>query len=80
MSRDGPVPLKAEAIAGMSAYLFHVFQLDGAALSFEVRVLASDPEAIAHAEQVLQDHRSAAEVEIWDDARLVHRAARAPAA
>ena len=63
----------------MSAYLFHVFQLGGAALSFQVQLLASDEEAIAHAEQVLQEHRSAAEVEIWEDARLVHKAARAPA-
>jgi hypothetical protein len=60
------------------AYVFHVFQTGGAALSFEVRVLASDHEAVAHAEQVLQEHRSAAETEIWDDARLVHKAVRTP--
>ena len=69
----------AEGIAAVLAYLFHVFQPGGAALSFEVQLLASDEEAIARAEQVLQEHRSAAEVEIWDDARLVHKAARASA-
>lgn len=69
----------AEGIAAVAAYLFHVFQLGGGALSFEVRVLASDPEAIAHAGQVLREHPSAAEVEVWDDTRLVHKAARARA-
>ena len=56
--------------------MFFPYTADGAALMFEAVDLEDDGAAMGHAERLLSQHASAAEVVIWEDDREVHREVR----
>jgi hypothetical protein len=60
-------------------YTFYPYAAGGSALVFEAIDLADDGVAMRHAERLLGQHASAAEVVVWEGDRQVHREIRAPA-
>ncbi len=56
----------------MALYTFYPKLQSGAALAFEVAELDDEAQIIAFAEGVCRRHPSCIEVEVWDEARLVH--------
>ena len=60
----------------MPAYVFHSYLPKGPGLMFEARDLPDDAEAKATGLQILAEHRSAAEVEIWRGEQMIHRERR----
>ena len=63
----------------MPVYTFYPYAERGAALMFEVIDLADDKAAATYAARLLALHASAAEVEVWEGDRQVHRETRAQA-
>lgn len=55
----------------MPLYTFHAFKADGAPLLLSTEEASGDGAAHARAAAILTDHQSAAQVEIWCDARFV---------
>jgi hypothetical protein len=53
-------------------YTFYPRMIDGSALMFDAVELADDQAAIGHCRLVLAEHRSAAEVVVWEGERHVH--------
>lgn len=62
----------------MPAYIFYPYLAGGSGLTFEAVELADDAAAMAKGLQILAEHGSATEVEIWRDDELIHRERRPP--
>lgn len=63
----------------MPLFTFYPRRTDGSATAFEALELADDQAALSRARQVLEDHRSAADVAVWQGERQVGAVARAAA-
>ena len=61
----------------MPAYTFFPYLAGGPGLTFEAVELSDDDAAMVKGRQILAEHGSAAELEIWRDDQLIHRAWRA---
>lgn len=61
----------------MPIYTFYPYAAEGTALMFEAIDLADDGVAMRHAERLLGQHASAAEVVVWEGDRQVHQEIRA---
>lgn len=60
----------------MTLYMFHAFRADGAPLALEAVALPSRRMARAHAVTVLDAHRSARSITVWQDDKEVTRLER----
>ena len=60
----------------MPAYIFYPYLPGGSGLTFEAVELTDDAAAMSKGLQILAEHGSAAEVEIWRDDELIHRERR----
>ncbi|WP_340644399.1 hypothetical protein [Phenylobacterium sp.] len=60
----------------MPAYTFFPYLTGGSSLTFEAIELSDDDAAKKKGLQILAEHGSATEVEIWRDDRLIHRQPR----
>lgn len=58
------------------AYIFYPYLAGGSGLTFEAVELTDDAAAKTKGLQILAEHGSAAEVEIWRDDELIHRERR----
>lgn len=61
----------------MLLFAFYPHQADGSATAFETYELADDAAAMRRAREVLDEHRSSAEVVIWQGERRVGVVTRA---
>jgi hypothetical protein len=52
-------------------FAFYPYRADGSATALEIHELADDAEAMRRARAVLADHRSAAEVVVWQGERRI---------
>ncbi|CAN5849693.1 hypothetical protein BH11PSE1_BH11PSE1_02790 [soil metagenome] len=64
-------------IVAVPAYTFFPYLSGGASLTFEAVELSDDDAAMSKGAQILAEHGSATEVEIWRDDLLIHREWRA---
>jgi hypothetical protein len=62
--------------AALPAYTFFPYLTGGTSLTFESVRLEDDAAAMQRSVQVLAEHQSAAEAEIWREERLIHRERR----
>ncbi|CAN5485185.1 hypothetical protein BH10PSE5_BH10PSE5_28320 [soil metagenome] len=62
--------------AAVPAYTFFPYLSGGTSLTFEAVELSDDHAAMSKGVQILAEHGSAAEVEIWRDDLLIHRERR----
>lgn len=60
----------------MPAYIFYPYLAGGSGLTFEAVELTDGAAAMTKGLQILAEHGSAAEVEIWRDDELIHRERR----
>lgn len=60
----------------MILYMFHAFRADGAPVSLEAVALPSRQMARAHAATILEAHRSARRITVWQDDLEVTRLER----
>lgn len=58
------------------AYLFYPYLSEGPSLVFEAAELSDDTAAMLKGLEILAEHGSAAELEIWRDDQLIHRERR----
>jgi hypothetical protein len=58
------------------AYTFYPYLSGGSSLVFEEAELSDDAAAMAKGLQILAEHDSAAELEIWRGEELIHRETR----
>jgi hypothetical protein len=61
----------------MMMFAFYPYRADGSATGFETYELADDAEAMRRAREVLDEHRSSAEVVVWQGERRVGTVTRA---
>jgi hypothetical protein len=55
----------------MSLFTFYPCRADGSSTSFQTQMCVDDDSALSYARQVLDEHRSAVEVVVWQGERLV---------
>ena len=65
-----------QGYGSVPAYTFFPYLAGGSGLTFEAAELPDDAEARRMGLQVLAQHDSAAEVEIWRDDQMIHRERR----
>jgi hypothetical protein len=63
----------------MPLYTFYPRRADGAAPAFETYELSHDAAALARAQAVLAEHKSAVEVVVWRGEQRIGAVARTPA-
>ena len=69
--RLGAVLRSADCGGLMPLYTFYPYRPDGTSLAFEFAELPSDEAALAHAEIIQEEHRTASRVDVWAGDRRV---------